>query len=243
MNIFGRRNLGAVVLAVLSLSLAATGFAQKVADYTADQVTLGADGKPVAQSKIYFSGGKMRMDDAMPQSGAMLVIIYRADLKKNFMLNADKKTYTERDLDEKEMGAAILSMGAVKNRREKTLGEETVNGYPCSRKEIEADIEVMGFKSTSRSVVWQSPKFDLPLRTRTDAGLVTELRNIREEKPAAALFEIPAGYGKVADMMELMGDAGPKGGRTPKSSSKSKPGGAGFPAELPPGMKLPLPKP
>jgi hypothetical protein len=59
----------------------------------------------------------------------------------------------------------------------------------------------------------------------------------------AALFEIPAGYSKVADMMELMGDERPKGGRPPKSSSKSMPGGAGFPAELPPGVKLPFPKP
>lgn len=243
MHIFGRRHLGVVVLAVLSLSLAATGFAQKVTDYTADQVTLGADGKPVRQSKIYFSGGKMRMEDAMPQSGAMLVIIYRADLKKNFMLNADKKTYTERDLDEKEMTSDIMSMGAVKNRKEKTLGEETVNGYKCSRKEIEMEIEVMGFKNTSRSVVWQSPKFDLPLRTRTDSGQVTELRNIREEKPAAALFEVPAGYSKVSDMMELMGDQRPKGSRPPKSPSKGQPGAAGFPTELPPGMKLPFPKP
>jgi hypothetical protein len=243
MNIFDLRKLSVGLLALLLLSLAATGFAQKVTDYTADQVTLGPDGKPVAQSKIYFSGGKMRLDDAMPQSGVKLVVIYRSDLKKNFMLNTDKKTYTERELDEKEMTGAIMSMGNVKNRKERALGEETVGGYICSKKEIEADIEVMGYKKTSRSVVWQSPKFDMPLRTRSDSGQVTELRNIREEKPAAALFEVPAGYSQVPGMMELMGDERPKGGRPPKSPPKGKEGGAAFPTELPPGMKLPLPKP
>lgn len=108
MNIFDLRKLGVGVLAVLLLSLAAPGFAQKVTDYTADQVTLGAGGEPIAQSEIYLSGGKMRLDDAMPQSGAKLVIIFRGDLKKNFMLNTDKKTYTESELDEKEMTAAII---------------------------------------------------------------------------------------------------------------------------------------
>jgi hypothetical protein len=108
MNIFDLRKLGVAVLAVLLLSPAATGFAQKVTEYTADQVT----------------------------------------------------------------------MGNVKNRKESTLGEETVSGYRCSKKEIEAEIEVMGFKNTSRSAVWQSPKFDPPLRTRSYPGQVTELRNI-----------------------------------------------------------------
>jgi len=120
------------------------------------------------------------------------------------------------------MTGAIMSMTPIKNRKEKTLGEETVSGYKCSKKEIEAEIEVMGYKKTSRSVIWQSPKFDLPLRTSSDSGHITELRNIREEKPGATLFEIPAGYSKVSDMMELLGDERPKGVRPPKSPPKGK---------------------
>lgn len=216
MNNFYMRKLGVALLALLLLSFAATGFAQKVTDYTAEQVTLGADGKAVAQSKIYLSGGKMRVDNFMPQSGASLIVIYRSDLKKNFMLNTDKKIYTESELDEQEMARAIMSMGHVKNRKETTLGEEAVSGYRCSKKEIEAEIDVMGHKTTARSVVWQSPKFDMPLRSRSDSGHVTELRNIQEGRPAAALFEVPAGYSKVSGMMELLGDERPKGRRPPK---------------------------
>ncbi len=240
MNMFGIRTIGVAALAILVLSLAADGFAQKVSDFTADQVTVGADGKTLAQSKVYFSGGKMRLDDAMPQSGTRLVVIYRGDLKKMFMINTDKKTYTEKEADENEFAGA--AMAPVTNRKEKALGEETVNGYRCAKKEIEAQVEVMGFKSTSRTVVWQSPKFDLPLRTRGEDGHVTELRNIQETKPAAALFEIPAGHSRVADMMELLGDERPRGARPPTSAPKSKPGGSKIPTELPPGMKLPFPK-
>lgn len=240
MKHFFIRTSGAAALAVLVLSWAAVGFAQKVNDFTADQVTLDPDGKPVAQSKVYFSGGKMRIDDAMPQSGTKLIVISRGDLKKMYMINAGKNTYTESEIDENEFTG--LAMSHVKNRKEKALGEETVNGYRCAKKEIEAQVEVMGFKSTSRTVVWQSPKFDMPLRTRGEDGHVTELRNIREEKPAAALFEVPAGCSRVADMMELMGDERPKGARPPKQAPKGKDGGAQFPVELPPGMKMPFPK-
>jgi hypothetical protein len=175
----------------------------------------------------------------MPQSGTNLIMIYRNDLKKNFMLNTDKKTYTEGQMDMHELCGAMASMGAVKNRKEKPLGEETVNGYPCAKKEIEAEIEVMGIKNTSRSIVWQSPKFDLPPRTRTDSGQVTELRNIQEQKPATALFEVPAGYSQVAGMMELLGDERAKGRRPAASGPKSREGGSAFPTQLPPGIKLP----
>ena len=241
MNVFGIRTSGAAALAVLVLSWAAAGFAQKVNDFTADQVTLGADGKTLAQSKVYFSGGKMRIDDAMPQSGSKLIVISRGDLKKMYMINAEKNTYTESEIDENDF--AGLAMSHVKNRKEKALGEETVNGYRCAKKEIEAQVEVMGFKSASRTVVWQSPKFGMPLRTRNENGQVTELRNIREEKPAAALFEVPTGCSRVANLMELLGDERAKGAaRLSKQAPKGKDGGAQFPVELPPGMKLPFPK-
>jgi hypothetical protein len=236
----GIRTVGTVALVVLALSLAATGFAQKVNDFTADQVTVGADGKILSQSKVYFSGGKMRLEDAMPQSGTKLIMISRGDLKKMYMINADKKSYTETEVDENEFSG--LAMSHVKSRKEKALGEETVNGYRCAKKEIEAQVEVMGFKSTSRTVVWQSPKFDMPLRTRGEDGHVTELRNIQEAKPASDLFEVPAGHSRVANMMELMGDARPKSARPPQSTPKGKGGGAQYPVELPPGMKLPFPK-
>ena len=58
MRVFKLRTLKVAVLAVLLLGFAAAGFAQKVTHYTADQVTIGKDGKPIGQSKVYLSGEK-----------------------------------------------------------------------------------------------------------------------------------------------------------------------------------------
>jgi hypothetical protein len=210
------RTAGLAAVAAVCLGFATTGFAQKLTDYSADQVTMSADRKPLSRSRISFSGGRMRIDDVMPQSGAKLSVIYRSDLKKTFMINTDQKAYTETQLDEKEMAGAIRSMASVTNRKEKSLGEDTVSGYRCSVKEIEAQIEVMGIKRTTHSTVCLSPKFDMPLRSRSDAGQITELQNIQEARPAAALFDVPPDFKRVANMMELMGDLRPAGRRPPK---------------------------
>ena len=51
MNIIDLRKLGVAVLSVLLLSLSATGFAQKVTDYTADQVTGTGCGRKTDQAE------------------------------------------------------------------------------------------------------------------------------------------------------------------------------------------------
>ncbi len=60
MKISSLRKWAAIAVALWLPSMAATGLAQKVTGFTADQVTMAADGKTVAQSKVYFSGGNMR---------------------------------------------------------------------------------------------------------------------------------------------------------------------------------------
>jgi hypothetical protein len=194
--------------------------AGKITDYTADQVSLDASGKVRHQGKIYASGEKMRMEGMMRESGADLVMIFRGDLKKSFMLNPAKKTYFERPADPNEMPGDVMQM--VKNRSEKELGREKVGGYECTKKQIDSEVEIMGMTRKTRSIVWQSPQFDMPLRTRGESGETTEMRNVREGKPDAALFEVPAGYQPVSGIMELMGMPAPSG--------------------MPPGMKLPVPK-
>jgi hypothetical protein len=103
--------------------------------------------------KIYFSGEKMRMDGIGSGRGSMdeMSIIIRQDLKKHFMLNAASKRYFEKPLDENDMQVAMPPF--IKSRSEKVLGTETVSGYPCTKKEIEADIEIMGMKRKARTAV------------------------------------------------------------------------------------------
>jgi hypothetical protein len=221
--------------------VAVPAWAAKMTDFSADQVTLDAGGKVADTNKVYFTQDKVRMDRTWggPGSKERISIIFRRDLKKHFMLNPDKKTYFERDLDEKEMEAAIQQH--VKNRSEKVLGQETVSGYPCTKKEIDAEIEIMGMKRKTRSVVWESPDFVMPLRTKTENGQTTEMRNIQKGKPEASLFEVPKDYKQVGNMMELMG-RGRRGAGQEKSQPSETEGGFKLPTKLPPGMKLPFPK-
>lgn len=242
-RIHKRIALAAALLGAFVLAAAASG-AEKVANFTADQVTIGPDGKTLATSRISVLGDtKYRIDGIMRESGNDIVSIMRRDLKKNWMLNLTKKTYVEQVFDEKELEKLA---GSVKSSQsEKILGEESVSGYPCTKKEIVSEFQVMGMKQKSRMLVWQSPRFDMPLRTRGEDGHLTELRNIKEGAPPAALFELPAGFTKVAGMMELIGeqDAADEEEEAPPAAGKA--GAPKLPpgVKLPPGLKLPAPKP
>lgn len=227
----------ALFLVAMVPVVAGTASAQKITDFSALQVTLSPEGKTLHESPLYALGGKLRLENFMPDAEQKLVMIYRPDKKKILYLNPERKRFFESEADEAELGK--LGAAAIKGKKEKDLGQETVSGYDCRKKEIETEIEVMGFRKRDRMLLWQSPRFDMPLRTRHEDGETTELRNIRPGKPAATLFEVPAGYAPVGSLFELMGEEAPpappvKGGKSPSS---------GFPIELPPGFKIPMPKP
>lgn len=236
----GRRWLMAV-LVVLWVLGAVPGWAGKTTDFTADQVMLDKGGKVLHTGKVYFTEEKMRLEGVGgdPGSKEQIDIIFRRDLKKHFMINQGNKTYFEKDLDEKEMETLVKQN--VTNISEKVVGQETVSGYQCTKKEIESEIEIMGMKRKSRSTVWQSADFIMPLRTQTENGHTTELRNIRKGTPAASLFEVPKGYRQVGGMMELMAGGGEDEGQEKSQLPKGK---EGFKMpKLPPGIKLPFQQP
>jgi len=125
-------------------------------------------------------------------------MIFRQDLKKHWMINPAKKLYCEQPYNEKELQKAVKSLEG----KEKILGTEKVNGYKCTKKEVENTVEVMGFSRTSTATVWQSKRFEMPLRTRDEHG-GTDMKDIVEKKPNAKLFELPKGYKKVDNMFAL----------------------------------------
>ncbi|MEJ5358127.1 MAG: DUF4412 domain-containing protein [Desulfobacterales bacterium] len=233
-----RRWLGVVVFLVgCCLVFSGAASAQKITDFSALQVTLSPEGKTLHESPIHALGGKLRIENFMPDAEEKLVMIYRPDKKKIVYLNPGRKSFFENEADEAELGR--LGASYLKGKKEKDLGEETVSGYACRKKEIETEIEVMGFRKRDRMLVWQSPRFDMPLRTRGEGGETTELRKIQPGKPAASLFEVPAGYARVGSLIELMGEEAP-----PEPPAKGgKPSSPGFPIELPPGIKIPVPRP
>ncbi len=61
----------------------------------------------------------------------------------------------------------------------------------------------MGRRTTTARTIWSSDRVPMVLRSCTDQGVVTELRNIAPAEPADKLFELPGGYRKVGKNMGL----------------------------------------
>ena len=87
----------AVMLAVLGI--AAPGAAQKITEFSADQVVIGAKGKVEQERKVSVAGDRVRFDKVVP-ADAKVTTIYRKDLKQAVTINPGKKTYFEGALDE-----------------------------------------------------------------------------------------------------------------------------------------------
>lgn len=214
----------------------------KVKEFSADQVHIDASGKVEQAGKIYYAAEKMRMEGmgfGRKGSGEEedIIVIVRGDKKTHYMINNKKKAYFERAVDEKEMEQ--LS-GLVGRGEEKDLGTETIQGYKCRKKQITNTMEMMGFKKTVQSVIWISDDFPMPLRTQTSEGGITELRNIKEGRQPADLFEVPSGYVKVESMLELMDEPPARGPK--KRGREQGEGGKGGGLTIPDDVKKYLPK-
>lgn len=222
-------------LIAMSVMLVSTGsvYAGMIKSFSAEQVTLAPNGKIENKGKMYVTSEKVRIEMRSPQGKGNMIVIMRRDLNLFWMLNPGDKKYFERSLNEDEWESMVK--GAIKSKTEKDLGTEMINGFKCRKKAVEMVVEVMGFKSKSRSVVWISKKLDMPIRTKMEDGRVTELRNIKKGRQSKKLFEIPGGYKKIGNMMETFArpDNGKKGG----NGGFSLPKGLGDKLK---GLKLPF---
>ena len=237
---FGRRIgwiLCFVAVVVLFSGLSAHAlFGGKITKYTADQVMIDAKGKVQHTGKIYAMPDKMRMDSISPRGDGSIVLIFRRDKNIGWTLNPEKKLYMERPFNEKEMEQATKKI--IDSRNEKVLGTENVNGFKCTKKEVETTVEFMGFKRTSKTIVWMSKRLDMPVRTKSQDGSMTELRNIKKGSPASKYFEIPKEYKKVSNMMELMGmDMSEHEEKPSKAAGEDKESDSQFPFKVPKGIK------
>jgi len=178
----------------------------KITKFTADQVFIDPDGNLVNTSKIYMSDKKMRMDNLPggPEGqGRNIAMIYLRDKQISYMLNTEKKLYFEGPLNEDEMKQTMKSMKNVKE--EKILGTEKVNGFKCTKKQITTTVNLIGFKKKITSIVWVTKKLDMPIRTQSEDGGITEIRNLKKGAPDDKYFKVPAGYKRVGSIMEIMG--------------------------------------
>ena len=201
--------LGASVLCLgLALQPFQAAWAGKIKSFSADQVFFDASGKQVHTSKLYITPDAYRMDGMPTGMGPnspkdnLTVLGFKKE-NRQYIYNHDKKLYFPTDMDEEAMVKALQSYKNVDS--EKVLGKEKVSGYMCVKKQVTSTMTIMGMKSTSTTIIWQSDKFEFPLRSQQENGGAMEFRNIKKGKPSAKLFRRPTGYKKVNNMMEVMG--------------------------------------
>jgi Domain of unknown function (DUF4412) len=195
-----------VAVAVLFSGISAYAFwGGKITKFTADEVVIDANGKVRHEGKIYVAPNKMRMEGILPKGdeSMSMVWIFRRDKKIAWYLNPEKKLYFEKPFNEKEMEQTAKKF--VDSKNEKVLGTEYINGFECTKKEVDTTVSYMGYKSTSKSIAWISKKLDMPIRTQSQDGSISELRNIKERSTSAKYFEVPNDYKQVSNMMELLG--------------------------------------
>jgi|GEM_PF-98417 len=187
-----------LILAVFFM-LAAPARAGKIGEFSADQVVF-KDGKIQARQKIYMAKDKMRMEMSGARGGSQPIMIFRRDKMISWTLMPKDKVYVETRMSKDEADSHFVGQSDV-DVKVKDLGTETINGYKCRKQRIQTTMNVMGKDVTSSSIVWISDRIGLPLKTQGEDGTVTELRNIKEGRPANSLFEVPSGYEKMDGFM------------------------------------------
>jgi len=178
----------------------------------------------------------MRMDGTPGgMQGQDITIIYLKDKKMQYMLNTSKKLYFEGPLDEEKMMQSMSSLNKID--KETILGTEKIEGYNCTKKQIESTIEIMGFKRKNTYLVWVTDQLEMPLRTQMADGTITALRNIKKGNPDDKYFQVPKDYQKVSNLMELMEMSFSEDTNDPenKDTAPSK-----QPFKLPEGIKNPF---
>ena len=209
----------AAVLAWLAGGCAGGG--GKLKDFSAEQVTKDSDGQVESTAKLFVSPQRIRIEQPGRGGEAGMIIIVRRDQKLMRILMPANKAYMETPLNEAELQKTIKSLPV--DAKEQVLGTETVNGFRCTKKRVETSMRGLFGDIRSEATVWVSDQLEMPLRTQQQNGGVTELANIRPGRQPASLFEVPAGYEKMANPMEAMGRAFEQAGREMDRSASPKP--------------------
>ena len=180
----------------------------KITHFSADMVMIAPDGTPSGKSRLYITPEAYRMDGMPIGAGQQgmpkdMTILGLNDQNRQYIYNHDKKLVYESDMDEQEMMELIKSYENAD--KEEILGKEKVSGYPCIKKKVTTTMEMMGMNITSTEIIWQSDRFDMPLRTLTEEGHISHLQNIITKTPSSKLFKPLTGYTPVNNIMLVMG--------------------------------------
>ena len=185
-------------------------FLNKDAAFTANAKVVRA-GKTIT---MFFavSGGNMRNEMDMTKMGGIpardlasmkqmgmdkMVILKLADKPGGYIVYPGLESYCDMPAGKKGHGEGKVEKTAI--------GNDTVDGHACTKSKL---IFTAKDGQTSEATVWQATDLkDFPIQYQTvEEGqtTTTTFTDIKQGKPDAALFELPASYKKYDNMQGMM---------------------------------------
>ncbi|MCE5334334.1 MAG: DUF4412 domain-containing protein [Desulfobacteraceae bacterium] len=155
-----------------------------VVEFSAEMV-IQPKGDEAMSGKIYVKGDKVRQETS--EEGETQIMIIRPDKKLTWMITPEEKSYMEMPYQSEDK--TFEEWTAEKEKTAKLLGEEVVSGLPCKKYESIEDGE--------KTLFWISKQYSFPIKVE-DSEVTMEYRNIKPGPLADSLFELPAGYEKMA---------------------------------------------
>lgn len=159
--------------------------AQPVAQFSADQVIV--TGSQQFSGKVAVSGRKSRSELAM--HNMVMLRIARADQGKTLVVIPARKE--AREMPMQLVDVMLTYLHDPKNQRVQA-GTEKVGGVQAIKYRIKSPAGLLH--------LWVNKFTQAPLQAATDDGVVKlSWKNVKIGPQAAKLFEVPAGYKRVAD--------------------------------------------
>jgi len=157
--------------------------------FSADEIH--TSGKRTMQSKVYSSGNAFRVE--MQMGGRSSVTIMRFDQQIYWVLMPDQKMYMEMPWRGLAEMASNMKGSTV---QKESLGFEQVGSYHCEKSRVHSTFNGKSYVT----IEWAAKELNGFVVKKQDenATWTIEFQNIHLGPQDPTLFEIPAGYQKVA---------------------------------------------
>jgi hypothetical protein len=177
----------------LLLSVPAWAAGPALNNFSADVVTTTQGG--TATAKIYIKNGKKRIE--MTSNGSPSVMIIRPDKKVIWMISPETKTYRAVPMRNRKRSMISDVWDSNEKSERKFVGKETVDGHPTKKYQV---IEIIDGKKKPSGYLWEATDMhNFLIKHQTEDGKRTTLcKNIKRGGVADSLFNLPAGYKKIA---------------------------------------------
>lgn len=181
-------------LAVTGLLLfSALAWAAPPQDCTVAYTFKNPDGQVFRVIKYYLSDSlKFRVDYLSKDGTVNAVNIYRKDKGLIWSLNPSTQEYKEKSMEPDEWDYQLMGIFVPEFQKAKKNGETKIFNYPCDIYEAERS----GWTTISYIAQGMNIALKTELKEKEKLVQIMEATEFQLKKPAASLFEIPAGYQK-----------------------------------------------